>query len=201
MEEKFKADPYNPNNKLISESDILNIMKSLDIQDFKINNLSLYQRAFAHKSYCPMKDYEEFTKPDNCLALQDTSYETLEFLGDAFLGSIIANYLYRRYVHIHNQDEGFLTKLKIRFVCGEQLAYLSGALHLNQYMIISKHIEENCDGRNNMIDGFDSRTIGMYEGQTLAVRIPAKDAYGENPDNHDLGGEDLIFIIEVASII
>ena len=60
---------------------------------------------------------------------------------------------------------------------------------------------ENCDGRNNMIDGFDSRTIGMYEGQTLAVRIPAKDAYGENPDNHDLGGEDLIFIIEVVSII
>ena len=40
MEEKFKADPYNPNNKLISESDILNIMKSLDIQDFKVNNLS-----------------------------------------------------------------------------------------------------------------------------------------------------------------
>ena len=149
MEEKFKADPYNPNNKLISESDILNIMKSLDIQDFKINNLSLYQQAFAHKSYCPMKDYEEFTKPDHCLPLQDKSYETLEFLGDAFLGSIIANYLYQRYVHVHNQDEGFLTKLKIRFVCGEQLAYLSDSMNLNQYMIISKHIEENCDGRNN----------------------------------------------------
>ena len=60
---------------------------------------------------------------------------------------------------------------------------------------------ENCDGRNTMIDGFDSRTVGMYEGQTLAVRIPAKDAYGENSDTHHLGGEDLIFIIEVVSII
>ena len=39
----------------------------------------------------------------------------------------------------------------------------------------------------------------MYEGQTLAVRIPAKDAYGET-GGHDLTGEDLIFIIEVVNI-
>ena len=38
----------------------------------------------------------------------------------------------------------------MRFVCGEQLAYLSNSLNLNQFMIISKHIEENCDGRNNI---------------------------------------------------
>ena len=39
----------------------------------------------------------------------------------------------------------------------------------------------------------------MYEGQTLSVRIPAVDAYGEqkDPNNPDgLGGEDLIFTIE-----
>ena len=40
----------------------------------------------------------------------------------------------------------------------------------------------------------------MYEGQSLSVRIPAKDAYGENPDGHNLGGEDLIFVIEIVSI-
>ena len=57
--DKFKANPYNPSNKLILSEDIINIMKKLNINDFKINNLSLYQTAFVHKSYCPMVDYEE----------------------------------------------------------------------------------------------------------------------------------------------
>ena len=59
---------------------------------------------------------------------------------------------------------------------------------------------EECNGSRGMIPGFDEKTVGMYEGQTLAVRIPAKDAYGVNPDNHNLGGEDLIFLIEMISI-
>tara|TARA_Y100000389_G_C17307370_1_gene436111 strand:- start:218 stop:868 length:651 start_codon:yes stop_codon:yes gene_type:complete len=96
-----------------------------------------------------MKDYEEYTKQDNCLPLFKESYETLEFLGDSFLGCIVSNYLYSRYVNEHSRDEGFLTKLKIRLVCGEQLAYLSGRLNFQGYMIISKHIEDNCSGRNN----------------------------------------------------
>ena len=39
----------------------------------------------------------------------------------------------------------------------------------------------------------------MYEGQHLAVRIPAKDAYGET-GTHDLAGQDLIFEIKMVSI-
>ena len=31
----------------------------------------------------------EYTKPDNCLPLYNKSYETLEFLGDSILGSVI----------------------------------------------------------------------------------------------------------------
>ena len=150
METKFKADPYNSSNFLIQENDILNIMKSLNIQDFKINNLSFYQQAFTHKSYTELKDYEEYEKPNNCLPLYKLSYETMEFLGDSFLGNIIANYLYQRYVNYFTIDEGFLTKLKIRFVCGEQLAFLSEKLGFDKFIILSKHIEENCDGRNNI---------------------------------------------------
>ena len=150
METKFKADPYNFSNFLIQENDILNIMKSLNIQDFKINNLSFYQQAFVHKSYTELKDYEEYEQPNNCLPLCKLSYETMEFLGDSFLGNIIANYLYQRYVNYFNIDEGFLTKLKIRFVCGEQLAFLSKQLGFDKFIILSKHIEENCDGRNNI---------------------------------------------------
>jgi hypothetical protein len=62
---------------------------------------------------------------------------------------------------------------------------------------------EDCNGSKGMISGFDSKMIGMYEGQTLAVRIPAKDAYGAQANPNDpssLAGEDLIFIIEMVNI-
>ena len=62
MSEKtiFKANPYNLSNKLLNIDNINDIMKLVNITDFKIKNLELYQRAFVHKSYCNMKQYEEF---------------------------------------------------------------------------------------------------------------------------------------------
>ena len=59
----------------------------------------------------------------------------------------------------------------------------------------------DCEGGRGMIKGFDAKMVGMYEGQTLSVRIPAKDAYGEaGQSSNDLAGEDLIFTIEMVSI-
>ena len=63
----------------------------------------------------------------------------------------------------------------------------------------SPDTHENCDGNRAMIPGFDAKMVGMHEGQTLAVRIPAKDAYGES-GAHTLGGQDLIFLIEMVII-
>ena len=164
-DDKFKSDPYNPKNIFLNVDDVNNIMKSLNINNFKCNNLSLYQTAFVHKSYTELKDYKEYDKPDGVMELQKLSYETLEFIGDAFLGNIIANYLYKRYFYNHGEDEGFLTKLKIRFVCGEQLAYLSKCLGFDKYIIISKHIDENCSGRTNsniLEDTFEAFIGALY---------------------------------------
>ena len=147
--EKFKSNPYNSSNKLVSENDILNIMKTLNIKDFKINNLSLYQISFIHKSYCHMADYEEYENIKNDLPLQEKSYETMEFLGDSILSSCISSYLYERFYKIYGENEGFLTKIRTRIVCGENLAKLSNELNFNKHLIISKHIEDNCNGRNN----------------------------------------------------
>ena len=58
---------------------------------------------------------------------------------------------------------------------------------------------ERCNGGRRMIVGFDNKMVGMYEGQTLSVRIPAKDAYGEYGSS-DLAGHDLIFEIEMLAI-
>jgi PKD repeat protein len=60
--------------------------------------------------------------------------------------------------------------------------------------------DEDCEGGRQMIPGFDNKLVGMQEGQTLAVRIPAQDAYGTNPESHALGGQDLIFVITLVEI-
>ena len=77
MSEKniFKANPYNLSNKLLKIDDINDIMKLLNISDFKPNDLKLYQRAFVHKSYCNMKQYDEFENDIDALPLFQESYE------------------------------------------------------------------------------------------------------------------------------
>jgi len=70
----------------------------------KINDLSLYQKAFTHKS--ALKQYDEF----------EHSYETLEFIGDSVLGFVVTKWLFDRY---ESQQEGFLTKARTKLVRGE----------------------------------------------------------------------------------
>tara|TARA_B100001094_G_scaffold252269_1_gene250247 strand:+ start:81 stop:872 length:792 start_codon:yes stop_codon:yes gene_type:complete len=148
--DKFHSNPYNSINQLITNNDIQTIIKDLSIPNFHIHNLSFYQTAFVHKSYCPMKEYETYEIPtDGTLPLQEKSYETMEFLGDSILGSVISSYLYERFYSIHKQNEGFLTKLKIRLVCGVNLTQLSKCLKLQKFLIISDQIEKSSQGRQN----------------------------------------------------
>ena len=120
--QKFKADPYNFSNKLVTKPDVIDILKKVNINDFTPNNIKLYQEAFVHSSYNFLEDYKDFEKPENCLPLQEKSYETLEFLGDSLLGCMTAEYLFLRF---EGEDEGFMTKIKTRIVNGEQLCYLA----------------------------------------------------------------------------
>ena len=165
MDNKFRADPYNFNNELIKVNDIINIMNKLNINDFTTNNIEYYQRSFIHKSYCKLSDYAIYGNPGKgCLELQEKSYETMEFLGDSILGSIVSSYIYRRFYIIHGENEGFLTKLKIRLVCGDNLSILSKDLGLSKYIIISKHIDNNCSGRDsqNILEDVLEAFIGAH---------------------------------------
>ena len=146
---RFKSDPYNPVNRLLTASDVIRIGQSVHLS-IPVSDITIYQKAFIHTSYTELSDYDEYQKPDDCLPLYKTSYETMEFLGDSLLGSIVSTYLYERYVPTFQVDEGFLTKIKIRLVCGEQLGYLAECLGFSKYMVISKHIDDNCEGRQNV---------------------------------------------------
>lgn len=59
----------------------------------------------------------------------DKNNERLEFLGDAILGSIIAEYLFKKYPL---QDEGFLTELRSRIVRRETLNNVATRMGLNK---------------------------------------------------------------------
>lgn len=168
---------YNVNNIALTKKDVHKILSKADIKN-KVNNLELWQRAFVHNSYSKnfkknrkytgfINMKEENDKLDNedysnCMAIQEESNERLEWLGDAILQSVIASYLWRRYP---KQDEGFLTKMRSKLVKTESLSKLAKQYDFDKHLIISKHIEENCNGRANahiLEDSFEAFIGAMY---------------------------------------
>ena len=150
--EKIKINPYNFNNKLLRKQEVTNILSQFDIE-YQITDLSIYQQAFVHKSYCKKKpediqneDVELVEKPEGCLELQDKDNERLEFLGDSIISAVVANYLYDRF---WDQDEGFMTRLRTKLVNGESLGKLAMELGFGKHMLISRHVEERCNGRES----------------------------------------------------
>lgn len=70
-------------------------------------NLTLYQTALRHKSAAR-----------NIYNDPEMSNERLEFLGDAILDSVVAEYLFEKYPH---SEEGELTQMKSRIVSRDSL--------------------------------------------------------------------------------
>ena len=62
----------------------------------KINDITLYQRAFAHKSYAKKKKKDGDLPSDSSSdeESKEESNERLEFVGDSVLSAIVANYLF-----------------------------------------------------------------------------------------------------------
>lgn len=86
----------------------------------KVKNLSLYRRAFTHKS--ASKKY-----------IVDGSYETLEFMGDSVLGFIITRHLFDKY---EEHQEGFLTQARTKIVRGKTLAAIANTLKLYEWILM-----------------------------------------------------------------
>lgn len=102
------------------------------ILGIRFNDCNLLQQAFVHRSY--LNENAEFPLGSN---------ERLEFLGDAFLGFVIAEHLYLQYSEF---SEGEMTKLRSVVVCQENLARLAGELGLGEYLFLGQG-EEKGGGR------------------------------------------------------
>ena len=164
---KVVVNPYNFNNKMLQETDITDILTKYEIED-SIVNLAIYQKAFIHKSYS-RKSTKELgenvviaDKPEGALELFEYNNETLEFLGDAVISTVVARYLLERF---YGENEGFLTKMRTKLVNGEMLGTLAKKLGFGNLIIISRHIEDVCRGRTNpniLEDSFEAFIGAMF---------------------------------------
>lgn len=105
------------------------------ILGFPPKNLDFYRTAFTHRSS---------NKTD--VNGNMISYERLEFLGDAMLGSVIAAHLYKE---VPTGDEGYLTKMRSKIVSREHLNELGRDLKLLQFVdskVAPQHFGENIHG-------------------------------------------------------
>ena len=120
-------------------------------------NIALYHVAFIHKSKS-----QELPKGHR------VNNERMEYLGDAVLGAIVADYLYKKYPY---KEEGFLTELRSKIVSRANLNKLAqkiGLSQLIQYNHDSQAMFKSIDG-----DAFEALVGAMYleRGYKFARRI------------------------------
>ena len=85
-------------------------------------NVRIFKLAFSHKSNASEKAYAI------------TNNERLEYLGDAVLGTIVAEYLFKKYP---NADEGFLTKMRSKIVKRKSLNKIGDKMGLD--VMLTEH--------------------------------------------------------------
>src|SRR5512135_3348281 len=100
----------------------------MDLEDFEsrlaftFGDKSLLTRALTHRSY--LNENPDLPYLDN---------ERLEFLGDAILDFVAAEFLYQRFPEM---SEGDLTSLRAALVKGESLSHFAVALGLEPYLLM-----------------------------------------------------------------
>ncbi|MBI2873050.1 MAG: ribonuclease III [Chloroflexi bacterium] len=90
----------------------------------RFRDKSVLQQALVHRSF--LNEHPEWALGSN---------ERLEFLGDAFIGLVVAEALYRNYPHY---TEGQLTELRISLVRGETLAAVGGRLGIGEHLYLGR---------------------------------------------------------------
>ncbi len=99
----------------------------------KFKDITLLKKSLVHRSYLN----------ENATAESDSN-ERLEYLGDAILGFIAAEKLYKDFP---DYNEGRMTRLRSFLVRRETLARISRSINLGEYLFLGKG-EDTSGGRN-----------------------------------------------------
>jgi ribonuclease III len=123
-----------------------NFKKNLrNILGFLPRNIRLYQLAFVHKS-----------ASGTIFKNHQINNERLEYLGDAILDSVVAEYLYNKFP---DKDEGFLTQMRSKIVNRENLNTIAIKLGISN-MIVARMTNEN--HRSVFGDALEALIGAMY---------------------------------------
>lgn len=163
----------NPSKKSSSISaDAVDISRSLkNIFGFRPKNLHLYKLAFRHKSA---------NKDVNGIKINN---ERLEYLGDAVLSSIVADYLFKKFPY---KGEGFLTEMRSKIVCRSNLEKLSRKLALDKLIESSPDIMSAA--KSMMGDAFEAFIGALYldKGYKFTKKVIIKRIINIHIDIDDL---------------
>ena len=141
------------------EDDVLTAIASIDFKEFQdrinygIINKKIFINALTHRS---------FLKSKNVNGLKLTSNERLEYLGDAILDSVVAEYLFKNFPM---SEEGDLTKFRSVLVNQRFLAERAKDIELQKYLLASPTALKSID------DGYDTILSDAYESLIGAIFI------------------------------
>lgn len=142
---------------------------------YRFHDIGLLNTALSHRSYTSGVDGNG-----------EISYERLEFLGDAALGLIVSELLYKENPGL---AEGELTRKKSSLVSREALVRCSEKLALEKYILISSK-ENLLRGRSRaaiLADSFEALLGAMYidgggmQATSLVKRVLMDDAEAMHP--------------------
>lgn len=118
-----------------------------EILGFFPRNIRLYQLALKHKSVAHFEREERRGRGERVDNVPSLNNERLEFLGDAVLGAVVADILYR---HYGNKQEGFLTNLRSKIVCRKSLNQLAVKIGLDKLIQYTGAVTT---GHNSFMNG------------------------------------------------
>jgi ribonuclease-3 len=149
-----------------------------NIFGFYPGNVFLYQLAFRHKSAA--KEIVNGLKMSN---------ERLEYLGDAVLSSIIADYLFKKFPY---KEEGFLTEMRARLVSRAQLNKLSIKLGLDSLIKSEMFSHQSKSMHGNAFEAFVG-ALYLDKGYGFTKKIVLKRVVEVHLDIEKIQNEDTNF--------
>jgi ribonuclease-3 len=114
------------------------------------------------------------------------SNERLEYLGDAVLSSIIADYLFKKFPY---KDEGFLTEMRARIVSRSQLNRLSKKLGLDKLIQSGLSLNQGKSLHGNAFEAFVG-ALYLDKGYKYARKIVIKRVIDIHLDIEKIENED-----------
>ena len=145
-----------------------------EILGFTPCRLSLFKTAFYHKS---MSNTAKGSRPNN---------ERLEFLGDAVLSTVVAEYLFSKYPQ---GDEGFLTKMRSKIVKRATLNSIADKMGLD--VILSEYSQGKMS-KSMLGNAFEAMIGAIYleMGYNKAKRYIINQILRRYLDIHELEDRD-----------